>query len=119
MTRFVNTLGGLDIKQPKPGGFGIEKYDLTKSGRVASGKMKIEIIAKKRKFTFNYDVISGAHWDQILSIVDSNTPFFVLNYTENGVVKSATCYAGAKKAILFRTDGGWYWKNATFDLIEQ
>lgn len=111
-------VGGVVMKQPSD--FSMEKYNLTKSGRVASGKMKIELIAKKRKFLFVYDVISGVELDTLLSVIDSDEMVFLLEYTENSdVIKSAMVYVGAIKAKKFRTDGVWYWKDVTFDLIEQ
>ena len=43
-------INGTSIKEPTD--FDVEKYKLSKSGRVASGKMTMEIIAKKKKFNF-------------------------------------------------------------------
>ena len=36
-----------------PNKFDYEAYNLTKSGRVASGEMTMDLIAKKRKFLLN------------------------------------------------------------------
>ena len=114
----VLKLGGIVIKQPKD--FDIEKYNITKSGRVASGKMVMDLIAKKRKFLFAYDIISGTALTSILSVIDTDNVFFKIEYTENSnEVKEATVYVGSIKAKKFRTDGVWYWKNVAFDLIEQ
>ena len=118
----VVSINGLNFAQAKirqPDDFGIEKYDLSKSGRLASGRMVMDIVAKKRKFTFAYKVISGREMDLLLSAIDTYTAFFPIVYIENGVEKSAIVYSGAKKAKKFRTDGVWYWKDFTFDLIEQ
>lgn len=116
-TPMVVSLGGVAIKQPTD--LEIELYDLTKSGRLGSGKMVIDIIAKKRKFNFTYEVLSGAELEKIKSVIDSMNPFVTLVYIENGVQKSAVVYRGALKYRRFRTDGVWYWKNVTFSLIEQ
>lgn len=113
----VLKLNTTTIKKPKS--FRISKYNLTKSGRVASGKMVMDLIAKKRKFELSYDVISGTDWNTILNIIDSQTMFFTLTYTENNAEKTATVYVGEISADKFRTDGVWYWKNVTFNLIEQ
>lgn len=111
-------LNGVSIKEPTT--LGIEKYRLTKSGRVASGKMTMDHIARKRKFTFSYDVISSVDLDKILAIIDNDTSvFYTFSYNENNVAKSAIVYAGAIKGTKFRTGSIWYWKNVTFDLIEQ
>ncbi len=111
------TLNGTSIKQPNS--FEVQKYKLTKAGRVASGKMTMEVIALKRKFLFQFEVLAGDDLKTILDILDTDTAFFTLGYKENGVVKSAVVYAGAISAQKFRTDGKWYWKNVKFDLIEQ
>lgn len=113
----VLKINGTNIKQPRD--FTVESFNLTKSGRVASGTMKMELIAKKRKFGFAYDVLSGVQLDVILSLIDGTAMFFTLEYEDNGVVKSAMVYAGAVKKKRFRTDGVWYRKDVAFDLIEQ
>lgn len=117
MSHIIVSLGGVAIKQPTA--LSIEKFNLTKSGRVASGKMKMELIAKKRKFTFAYEIISGTDLETLLSIIDTTTMFISLIYNENGHQKSAIVYVGAIKAQRFRTDGIMYWKGVTFDLIEE
>lgn len=110
-------LDGTIIKSPTS--FKTSKYNLTKSGRVASGTMKMDIVAVKRKFEFEYAVLSGPQHKQIDDILFSGSSFFTFEYVENGEVKTATVYAGAYSADKFRTDGIWYWKNVKFDLIEQ
>lgn len=114
---FALYLDGKRIKTPQE--FSISKFNLTKSGRVASGKMTMELIAKKRKFFFTYEVLSGKDLDTILSVIDSNKMFFKIQYTENNVIKNATVYVGEISQEKFRTHMGWYWKNVTFNLIEQ
>lgn len=117
MMPFNPRLNGTPIKEPSE--LQIQEFKLTKSGRVASGKMTMDIIAKKRKFFFTYNVLSGPELDAIMAIVQDGPAFFTLQYNQNGVEKSATVYAGAPKMTKFRTDGKWYWKNVQFDLIEQ
>lgn len=102
-----------------PHDFDIERYNITKAGRVANGSMVMDLIAKKRKFLFRYKVISGTEMNKILSLIDTTAMFFVLTYEENGEEKTATCYAGHIPTKRFRTDGVWYWKDMNFDLIER
>ena len=113
----VMKLDGVQIKKPTE--FEIERFNLTKSGRVASGKMKIELIAKKRKFYFSYEVISSTDLIPIINIVDGTKMFFPIEYEENNIIKTATVYAGALKTPKLREGSKWYWRNVTFDLIEQ
>lgn len=115
-------IDGVTIKNP--GSFKIERFNLTKSGRVASGAMTMELVAKKRKFYFTYEVISGRDLQKLLNLIDTDKMFFLLEYVENGISKSATVYTGAIPSEYFRrgsntSSNDWYYKNVTFDLIER
>ena len=110
-------LAGTTIKQPTE--FTIEKYYLSKAGRVADGTMMIDKIAGKRKFLFSYDAIRGDDLDDIMDILTGDDVFFTLTYKENNVTKNATVYVGGTSQKFFRSDGLWVWKELTFDLIEQ
>lgn len=105
------------IKTPTK--FSIQRYRLSKSGRIANGDMTMDIINKKRKFLLSYDVISGAELDAILDILDSDEAFCTFEYVHNGVTQTAVVYAGAIDETKFRSDGPWYWKDVSFDLIEK
>jgi hypothetical protein len=110
-------LGGTTIRKPKT--FEIERYNITKSGRLASGKMVMDLIAKKRKFQFAYDVIDSINYDKILAVIDSDNMFFGIEYEENNVIKTAMVYVGSIKSKKFREGNIWYWKDFNFNLIEQ
>lgn len=114
-------INGTPIK--KPAQFSIERYNITKAGRVASGKMMLELVAKKRKFLLQYEHLSGTDLDEILALIDTDEMFFELEYQENGVTKRAICYAGHIPSQYLRggdeTSPLWYWKDVDFDLIEQ
>lgn len=114
-------INGVKIKEPPVGGFSISHYNLTKSGRVSSGKMTMELVAKKRKFFFKYPVISAADKKVIMDIIDGTDMFMNFEYIEDGVHKSAIVYVGEISNEGFRAGGlsGWYWKNFEFNLIEQ
>ena len=107
------------IKTPKPGDFSIERYNLTKSSRLANGFMMIELIAKKRKFLFRYPVISGPELNNILSLIDGTDMGFTFSYWENNTLKYAHCYAGHIPSQLWRRDGPWVWRDVNFDIIER
>lgn len=110
-------LNGVKIKTPFP--FKTSTYNLTKAGRAASGKMKMDIVAKKRKFFFNYDVIDADELKVIMDIIDGSQAFIEIEYYENNVKKSATVYVGEMPKELHRTGNLWYYRNFTFNLIEQ
>jgi len=112
-------ISGEPIKPPSD--FGYEYYNLTKSGRVASGKMTMEIVAQKRKFSFSYAVMAGADMAKLKALIfNAKVPFFSLEYDDETGSNVAIVYSGAIKATRFRSDNmGWYYKSVTFDLIEQ
>lgn len=115
-------INGTKIKTPTA--LNIETYNLTKSGRTASGLMTMDLVAKKAKLNLTYEVLSGDDLKTILSLIDGTQMFFTVKYPdEDGVEKTITCYAGAIPRDRFRGSSrpgdSWYWKNVNFALIEQ
>ena len=113
-------ISGVDIKNPSE--FKIERYNVTNMERLADAKMVGDLIAKKRKFYFTYEAISGYDLDRILDLIwETNALFYELTYLENGVSKSATVYVGSIPTELHRAGRAtnWVWINVTFNLIEQ
>jgi hypothetical protein len=111
-------INGTSIKRPTTP-MTILHYNITKSSRSASGLMSMDLIAKKRKFEFSYDSISGPELATILSLIDSNAMFFTFTFVDNNVAGSATVYTGDIQYIPYRTGAMWYYKDAKFDLIER
>lgn len=113
----LKKLNGVTVATPTS--FFIDRFKITKSGRVGSGKMVIELIDKKHKLYFTYDVISGTDLEVLYGILFSDDNFITATYTENGTEYTKTMYVGPLHAEEYRTQGKWYWKNVTFNLIEQ
>ena len=99
----------------------VEKYSITKAGRVLNGSMKLDLIAKKVKLLLTYSAISGDDWVIIENIVYGSAMFFTVEYgDDNGAVQTKTMYVGDISYERFRTgDGTWWWKDLKFNLIEQ
>lgn len=113
-------LNGVGIKNPTS--FKIERYNVTTMERLASALMVGDLIEKKRKFYFQYEVIAAKDLNTILDTIWETTElFFPLQYEENGIVKTVTVYVGSIPTELHYADsnGNWKWKNVTFNLIEQ
>lgn len=113
-------INGVSVKNPSS--FKIERYNVTTLERLADAKMVGDLIAKKRKFYFTYDAISGDELDEILEAIwEDSSLFFPLRYLENGVSKSASVYVGAIPSELHKAGRGsaWVWRGVTFNLIEQ
>ena len=111
------TISGVTIKTPSK--VTIERYNLTKSGRVSSGLMTMDLVAKKVKLLLHYDSISGTERKKILDLIDSNVMFFPVTYIDNNVVKTAMCYNGDVSDKVFRTGAEWYYEDVEYHLIEQ
>lgn len=119
MAKGVYRISGVAIKAP-PMGISIEKYNITNAARSADGKMKMDLIAKKRKFILKYEALSSQEVNLIESLVDSDAMFFDFEYPEDGVQKRATVYNGPiKKEPAWSDDWVWYWKDYELHLIEQ
>lgn len=113
-------INGVTVKNPST--FKKERYNVTTMERLANASMVGDLIAKKRKFYFTYDALTGEELDNILEAIwNSNSLFFTLSYPENGIQKSAQVYVGSIPSELHRAGRttNWVWKNVTFNLIEQ
>jgi hypothetical protein len=104
----------------RPDSFKIERYNLTDLQRIASGDMRGDLIAQKRKFYFTYNAITSDELEKILNLIwEVDEVFFTLTYIENNVEKTAQVYVGSIPSELVRTGAKWVWKNVSFNLIEQ
>lgn len=118
---FRPSINGTRIKSPS--NFKIGRYNITKSGRVASGDMHMEFKAKKIKLFLTYAAISGRDLKAILDLVDTEQMFFSVVYydtTDQAVTK--TCYVGELTQELHRRGvigDGQMWKDVTFDFIQK
>ena len=113
-------INGVAVKNPST--FKKERYMVTTMERLANASMVGDLIAKKRKFYFTYEAISGEELDTILEAIwDTDELFFTLAYPENGIQKTAEVYVGSIPAELHRAGktSNWVWKNVTFNLIER
>lgn len=110
-------INGVKIKTPKDAI--LRRYNLTKSGRVASGLMKMDLVAKKRKLEISYEIISGKDMQTILDLIDGNNMFFEVSYETPQGSGIMTCYVGEIPTKYYRRKSGWYWTDVQFSLIEQ
>lgn len=112
-------VNGVTIKNPSA--FKVERYNVTTMERLSNAQMVGDLIAKKLKFYFTYEVITAEEFDTILSaIYDSDKLFFLLEYPDRGQTKQATVYVGSIPADLHHMSGrNAVWKNVSFNLIER
>ena len=112
-------INGTTFKNPSE--FRMERFNVTNLERLANADMTGDLIAKKRKFYFTYEALTGDELDAILDLIDSTAIFFTLTYPYNGSELTARVYGGAIPADLHRAGTGndWVWKNVTFNLIQK
>lgn len=112
------SIEGFSLRNPSY--FKIERYNLTKAGRIASGKMTMDLVAKKRKFILRYDTINSADKAALLAVIDGTNMFMNFVYYEDSTQKSAIVYVGDIPSERARdSQSTTYYKDFEFHLIEQ
>ncbi len=98
----------------------VGRFDISKSDRVASGKMVMEIIATKRRVDVVWKYIKDDELQTIIDTITANKPFFTLEYPDAGGTQTMTCYAGDIMTGLWHTVGNTrYWQDVSIGFIEQ
>jgi len=112
-------INGTLIKTPTELKVGV--FRLTKSERLASGKMAMEIIATKRRIDMRWEVISQDDLNTILNKLDEKV-FHTIQYPDpqNGEIATITAYVGdINQSAWQKIAGTRYWKDVSISLIEQ
>ena len=111
-------IAGVSVKAPTD--LKIGRFDLTKSGRTASGKMVMELIATKKRVDITWKMLPDNELQKIIDTITANKPFFSLEYPDAGGTKTMTCYAGDIVTSLWHTKNGVrYWEEVSIGFIEQ
>ena len=111
-------IAGVSVKAPTD--LKIGRFDLSKSGRTASGKMVMEIIATKRRVDVVWKMLTDSELEKIIDTITDNKPFFSLEYPDAGGTQTMTCYSGDIITSLWHTKNGIrYWEEVSIPFIEQ
>ncbi len=111
-------IAGTTVKAPTE--LKIGRFDLTKSGRTASGKMVMELIATKKRVDITWKMLPDSDLKKIIDTITDNKPFFSLEYPDAGGTQTMTCYAGDIVTSLWHTKNGVrYWEEVSIGFIEQ
>jgi len=111
-------IAGITVKAPTE--LKVGRFDLSKSGRTASGKMVMDIIATKRRVDVVWKMLPDDELQKIIDTITANKPFFTLEYPDAGGTKTMTCYAGDIITSLWHTKNGVrYWEDVSIGFIEQ
>lgn len=108
------------VQVASPAELTVGRFDLTKSGRTASGDMVMDLIATKRRVDVVWKMLKDTELQQIISTITANKPFFTLQYPDAGGAQTMTCYVGDITTSLWHTLGGVrYWEEVTIPFIER
>lgn len=112
-------IDGTQIKSPHKIKYG--KFRLSKSGRIASGKMVMDIIAIKTRIDLTWLAINGDQLKSILDLLNANT-FYQLEYPDpddNTNQSTKTMYVGDIGADMWIPQGKKVYRDITLPFIEQ
>lgn len=108
------------IKVACPADVKVGRFDLVKARRAASGLMRMEYVATKRRVDVVWRYIPDADLQAILNLLAANKPFFTLEYPDAGGQQTMTCYAGDINTSLWHTiNGVRRWSEVSISFIEQ
>jgi hypothetical protein len=115
------TISGTAVKPPQSFQVAIQDID-AKATRDAHGKLHRDRIATKRKITVSWGPMSLADCKTLMNAVKDE--FFSVKYLDpmDGGMATRTFYVGDRTvpSLTFIDNmGGYYWKNVSFDLVEQ
>lgn len=99
----------------------VGRFDLTKSGRTASGRMAMDIVrAGVRRVDVTWEYLPDEDLKTLLDVIAANKPFFQLRYPDAGQEETMQAYVGDIMTSLWHTIGGVrYWKSVELSFIEQ
>lgn len=111
------SINGIQIKTPQ---LKVGMFTISKSERLASGKMSMDIIATKRRLDLRWPLIKDTDLQQLLNTLASKT-FHSVVYPDpqNGETATITAYVGDRNMDAWQKIGSRYWKDVSIALIEQ
>jgi len=108
------------VRVPTPSSYQIGIYDLSKAERVASGLLKIERIATKRKIELTWFYLTKEQLSNLLNLVSPVS--FDVEYIDpqTNTLKTGNFYCGDRLVEAFDYNNGRIrYKNIRFNLIER
>lgn len=92
--------------------------ELRRETILSSGKKVVDLIATKKVFSFNYDMITGPDLDVWLNYIGSATWELEIERRDGSFDKYQVRFTDETQYDYFRTVGEWYLQNAAFALEE-
>lgn len=110
-------LGGVELPTMSRS-FSESEIEITREDRTASGRLVIDVIAVKKAFTIQYDIIT----DEMLSVINEVYRLgSLLNFVverENGQIDEYTVRLHPYSRDRFILGDDWFWEGITLELEE-
>ncbi len=115
----ILTAGGTALPAPVSMTINDELIWTSDTGRLMNGAMAGEVVAEKKNISLKWGILTEAEMSQIRNRIVNG--FFPVTFRDDGIDMTVTVYRGTlSKEVLGRlSDGIFYYKSATVDLIER
>lgn len=116
-------VNGQALPDPKAITWGLQDLDDDEgTGRNANGDMSRDRVARKRKLTIQWGILSTSDLSFILNAIKDE--FFTVKYldAEDGKARTSTMYVGDRSAPMLMRDiytGEWLWQSLSANFIEK
>lgn len=119
MARKILWSGSTALPAPVEITVGDEIIWSSNTGRVASGAMVGDVIAEKKNINIKWGVLTEKELAVIKNVMKAG--FFRLSFRDDGIDMEITSYRSAlnKEAIGYLSDGIYYYKSASVQIIER
>lgn len=111
--------GGIVLSAPVSMTINDELIWTSDTGRLMNGLMVGEVVAEKKNISLKWGILTEAEMSQIRNRIVNG--FFPITFRDDGIDMTVTFYRSTlSKEVLGRlSDGIFYYKSATVDLIER
>ncbi len=110
-------LGGVELPTMSRS-FSESEFEITREDRTASGRLVIDVIAVKKVFTIQYDIVT----DEMLSVINEVYRLgSLLNFVverENGQIDEYTVRIHPYSRDRLVLGDNWFWEGITLELEE-
>jgi hypothetical protein len=92
--------------------------EIRRTTQLASGKTVVDVVARKKSFSFSYNLISAADLNIWLNMFGSDTWELEIERMNGSFDKYQVRFAEETKADHYKSVGEWYCQNVVFELDE-
>lgn len=93
-------------------------FEITREGRTTSGKLVIDVIATKKKFTLNYSTITGTVLAQLASLYELGGILNLKIEQQDASINEYQVKFRPFSRARYLVGNEWFWENITLELEE-